>query len=115
MWRKLGPKLKVSWRRVKCQNKNNRNSGRSATDIRDVVRQTIQEFVQAEQRKAEPAYKAELQEERKRRESLEGRLNQLVEENQKARAMADEAVGIHKFAASSNGWGWPSWNWRFAR
>jgi len=60
-------------------------------DIRDVVRQTIQEFVQAEQRKAEPAYKAELQEERKRRESLEGRLNQLVEENRKARAMADEA------------------------
>ena len=59
--------------------------------IRDVVRQTIQEFVQAEQSKAEPAYKAELQEERKRRESLEGRLNQLVEENRKARAMADEA------------------------
>jgi hypothetical protein len=60
-------------------------------DIRDVVRQTIQEFVQAEQRKAEPAYKAELHEERKRRESLEGRLNQLVDENRKARAMADEA------------------------
>jgi hypothetical protein len=60
-------------------------------DIRDVVRQTIQEFVQAEQRKAEPAYKAELHEERKRRESLEGRLNQLAEENRKARAMADEA------------------------
>ena len=61
------------------------------SDIRDVVRQTIQEFVQAEQRKAEPAYKAELHEERKRRESLEGRMNQLVEENRKARAMADEA------------------------
>lgn len=60
-------------------------------DIRDVVKQTIQEFVQAEQKKAEPAYKAELQEERRRRESLEGRLNQLVEENRKARAMADEA------------------------
>ncbi len=60
-------------------------------DIRDVVRQTIQEFVNAEQKKAEPAYKTELQEERRRRESLEGRLNQLVEENRKARAMADEA------------------------
>jgi hypothetical protein len=60
-------------------------------DVREVVRQTIQEFVQAEQKKAEPAYKAELQEERRRRESLEGRLNQLVEENRKARAMADEA------------------------
>ena len=60
-------------------------------DIRDVVRQTIQEFVQAEQKKAEPAYKTELQEERRRRESLEGRMNQLVEENRRARAMADEA------------------------
>jgi len=60
-------------------------------DIRDVVRQTIQEFVQAEQKKAEPAYKTELQEERRRRENLEGRMNQLVEENRKARAMADEA------------------------
>lgn len=60
-------------------------------DIKDIVRQAIQEYVQTEQRKAEPAYKAELHDERKRRESLETRLNQLVEENKKARAMADEA------------------------
>lgn len=59
--------------------------------VRDVVRQAIEEFVRVEQRKAEPAYKAELHEERKRRESLEGRLNQLVEENRKARAQAEEA------------------------
>src|SRR5579875_3059286 len=65
--------------------------GPGEVDIRDVVRQAIDEFVRAEQRKAEPAYKAELQEERKRRESLESRLNQLVEENRKARAVADEA------------------------
>lgn len=66
-----------------------RESG-AGVDIRDVVRQAIDEFVRAEQRKAEPAYKAELQEERKRRETLETRLNQLVEENRKARALADE-------------------------
>ncbi len=60
-------------------------------DVRDLVRQAIEEFVSVEQRKAEPAYKAELHEERKRRESLEARLNQLVEENLKARAMAEEA------------------------
>lgn len=60
-------------------------------DVREVVRQAIEEFVRAEHRKAEPAYKAELQDERKRRESLEGRLNQLVEENRKARAQAEEA------------------------
>ena len=60
-------------------------------DVRDVVRQVIEEFVQAEQRKVEPAYKAELLDERKRRENLEGRLNQLVEENRSARAAAEEA------------------------
>lgn len=60
-------------------------------DIKDVVRQAIEEFVRAEHQKVEPAYKTELLEERKRRESLEGRLNQLVEENRKARALADEA------------------------
>ncbi len=60
-------------------------------DVKEIVRQAIQEFVQSEQRKAEPAYKAELQEERKRRESLEARMNQLVEENRKSRAMAEEA------------------------
>jgi hypothetical protein len=60
-------------------------------DVKDIVRQAIQEFVQFEQRKAEPAYKAELQDERKRRESLEARMNQLVEENRKSRAMAEEA------------------------
>jgi hypothetical protein len=60
-------------------------------DVRDVVRQAIQEFITAEQRRAEPAYKTELQEERKRRENLESRVNQLVEENRKARALAEEA------------------------
>ncbi|MFL6352374.1 MAG: hypothetical protein ACJ74Z_11070 [Bryobacteraceae bacterium] len=60
-------------------------------DVRDVVRQAIEEFVHAEQRKTEPAYKAELQDERKRRETLETRLNQLVEENRSARAAAEEA------------------------
>jgi hypothetical protein len=63
----------------------------TSSDIRDVVRHAIEEFVRAEQDKAEPAYKAELQDERKRREGLEARLNQLVEENRKARALAEEA------------------------
>jgi hypothetical protein len=63
----------------------------STTDVRDLVRQAVEEFVQAQQKKDEPAYKTELQEERRRREDLEGRLNQLVEENRKARAAAEEA------------------------
>jgi hypothetical protein len=60
-------------------------------DVRDLVRQAVEEFVRTERTKAEPAYKAELHEERKRREALEGRVNQLVEENRQARAAAEEA------------------------
>jgi hypothetical protein len=60
-------------------------------DVREVVRHAIEEFIRAEHRKAEPAYKTELHEERKRRENLEGRLNQLIEENRAARAQAEEA------------------------
>ncbi|MBV8706151.1 MAG: hypothetical protein JO182_13915 [Acidobacteriaceae bacterium] len=63
----------------------------TSVDVKEIVKQAISEFVRGEQQKAEPAYKAELQDERKRRESLELRLNQLVEENRKARALAEEA------------------------
>lgn len=73
------------------EEKPNGEQAASGIAIRDLVRQTIEEFLHSERRKAEPAHKAELQEERKRRESLEARLNQLVEENRKARAAADEA------------------------
>lgn len=62
----------------------------SQPDVRNVVRHVIEEFMRAEQSKAEPAYKAELVEERKRREALESRLNQLVEENRQARATAEQ-------------------------
>jgi hypothetical protein len=70
---------------------NNQEQATPSIDVKHVVRQAIEEFVRAEQQKAEPAYKAELDDERKRREGLEGRLNQLVEENRRARAAAEEA------------------------
>jgi hypothetical protein len=60
-------------------------------DIQAIVRQAVQEFVSNEDAKTEPAHKAELQEERKRREQLERRLNELVEENKTSRKMAAEA------------------------
>lgn len=59
-------------------------------DIRSVVREAITEFVSAEREKAEPAYKAELVEERRRREELERRLNDVVEENRRSRQLAEE-------------------------
>ncbi len=59
--------------------------------IRSIVRETIEEFVRNEHSNSEPAYKAELLEERKRRETLEKRLNELVEENRRSRQVAEEA------------------------
>ena len=60
-------------------------------DIQAIVRQAVQEFVSNEQARTEPAHRAELQEERKRREQLERRLNELVEENKRSRKIAAEA------------------------
>ena len=60
-------------------------------DIQAIVRQAIQEYASAEQAKTEPAHQAELQEERRRREQLERRVNELVEENKRSRLVAEEA------------------------
>jgi hypothetical protein len=60
-------------------------------DVQAIVRQAIQEYVSNEHAKTEPAYKVELQEERKRREVLERRLNEVVEDGKRSRKMADEA------------------------
>lgn len=59
--------------------------------VRTIIREAIQEFMSTEQAKAEPAYKAELVEERKRRELLERRVNELSEENRRSRQIAEEA------------------------
>jgi len=60
-------------------------------DVQAIVRQAVQEFVQHEQTKSEPAYKAELEEERRRREQLERRLNEVVAESKHNRQVAEEA------------------------
>jgi hypothetical protein len=60
-------------------------------ELRALIRGVIEEFVHAEQAKAEPAYKVELLDERKRREDLEKRVNDLVQENVRSRQMAEEA------------------------
>lgn len=61
------------------------------TELRSLIRGVIEEFVRAEQVKAEPAYKAELIDERRRREELENRVNDLVKENHRTRQVAEEA------------------------
>jgi hypothetical protein len=60
-------------------------------DVASLVRQVVEEVARAQQAKAETAYKAELDDERKRREQLERRLNDLVEENRQSRLLAEEA------------------------
>ena len=60
-------------------------------DVPSLVRQAVEEFARVQQAKSEPAYRTELQEERKRREQLERRVNDLIEENKLSRKIAEEA------------------------
>jgi hypothetical protein len=61
------------------------------TDVQSIVQRAIDEYMRQDSARREPAYQAELQEERRRREQLEKRLNDMSEENRKARAIAEEA------------------------
>ena len=60
-------------------------------DVQTIVQAAIDEYMRKDTARREPAYKTELQEERRRREQLEKRMNELVEENKRSRAMAEEA------------------------
>jgi len=60
-------------------------------DIEQIVQRAVQEYMHQDTTRKEPAYKAELQEERRRREQLEKRMNELVAENKKSRQIASEA------------------------
>lgn len=60
-------------------------------DVQAIVQQAVQEYLRQDTSRREPAYKAELHEEKKRREQLERRVNELVEENRRSRQVADEA------------------------
>ena len=62
----------------------------SGADVKALVRSAIEEFLHVQQAKTEPAYKTELVEERRRREQLERRVNELVEENKRSRQAAEE-------------------------
>ena len=59
--------------------------------VRSIMRDVIAEFLRAEQAKSEPAYKTELVDERRRRESLEKRLSELEDETRRVRGRAEEA------------------------
>jgi hypothetical protein len=67
------------------------NNPTETVDVQAIVQQAVQEYLRQDTSRREPAYKTELQEERKRREQLERRVNELVEENQRSREIAEEA------------------------
>jgi hypothetical protein len=67
------------------------NGGDGQPDLRSMIRSVIDEFMRAEQVRTEPVYKTELIEERKRREQLEQRVNELATENQRSKQVADDA------------------------
>src|SRR6059058_1706239 len=67
------------------------DAGGGHMELRSVIRNVIDEFMHAEQVKTEPAYKTELMEERKRREQLEQRVNELASENKRNKQVAEEA------------------------
>jgi hypothetical protein len=69
---------------------NKPNENGALPDVKSIVRGAIEEFLRVEQAKNEPAYKLELMEERRRREQLERRVNELAEENRRSRQAADE-------------------------
>jgi hypothetical protein len=74
------------------QQKENIGPGQTEeSEIRSVIQEAIQQYVDAERTKAEPVLKVELAEERRRREQLERRVNELVQENERSRRLAEEA------------------------
>ena len=73
------------------ENKQDQTGPNKGVDFRNLIQEAVREFVNLEQSKSEPAYKAELEDERRRRETLERRMNELVEENRKSRQLAEEA------------------------
>jgi hypothetical protein len=62
-----------------------------AVNVQAIVQQAIDEYMRQDSARREPAHKAELQEEKRRREQLEKRVNELVEENKRSRGVAEEA------------------------
>jgi hypothetical protein len=74
-----------------CREGANKGAMEDPINVQTIVQQAVDEYMRQDTAKREPAYQAELHEERKRREQLEKRVNELVEENKRSRAAAEEA------------------------
>src|SRR5260370_41986361 len=72
------------------EEKTRADGGDGHGELRSVIRSVIDEFMRAEQVKSEPAYQTELIEERRRREQLEQKVNELATENRRNKQLAEE-------------------------
>ena len=64
--------------------------GENNTDLEEMVRKAIGEYMRQSTEREEPALKNKLGEERRRRESLERKLNEAQEENRRTRRQSDQ-------------------------
>lgn len=70
-------------------NPESESQNNTASDLKKLVHEVFEEYQNVQSKRTEPAYKAELEDERRKRESMEKRLNELVEENRRTKAKAE--------------------------
>lgn len=70
-------------------NQESESQNNTVSDLKKLVHEVFDEYHNVQAKRTEPAYKAELEEERRKRESMEKRLNELVEENRRSKAKAE--------------------------
>jgi len=78
-------------------------------DIRHLIQEAVREFVSLEQAKSEPAYKIELEEERRRREALERKMNELVGKIAAAESLPRRLSAAQRFVRNCNASGCKNW------
>jgi hypothetical protein len=69
-------------------NENDQHTSKTS-ELKSLVHEILSEYQTVQAKQNEPAYKAELMEERRKRETMEKRLNELVEETRRAKARAE--------------------------
>lgn len=61
----------------------------AVSDLKKLVHEVFEEYHNVQTKRTEPAYKAELEDERRKREVMEKRLNELVDENRRSKVRAE--------------------------
>ncbi len=85
-------------------------------DVQTIVQQAIDEYMRQDSARREPAYKTELQEERRRREQLEKRMNETGARRTSAAARwRRRPSGRQQFGRSCRSWGWRKSTWLIRR